>query len=100
VPHWRGTTGGGTKRERGLFAKLKAKDAKVNIAIHPLIPPPAGDTLKLTFKKELDLNVPLWRGTKEGGAKRERGLFAKPKAKVTKANISIHPPYSPASGGY
>jgi hypothetical protein len=43
VPLWRGTTGGGAKRERGLFGKLKAKAAKVNIAIHPLIPPPAGD---------------------------------------------------------
>jgi hypothetical protein len=38
---------------------LKAKAAKVNILIHPLTPPPAGDTLKLTSEKGLDLSVAL-----------------------------------------
>jgi hypothetical protein len=79
-------TGGGRQGEElspaeALFEKLKVKAAKDNIAIHPLIPPPAGDTLKATSEKGLDLNVALWKGTTGGGTKRERGNFRKAKSK-------------------
>jgi hypothetical protein len=41
-------SGGGQQGEElstkeAIFAMLKVKAAKVNIAIHPLTPPPAGD---------------------------------------------------------
>ena len=39
--------------EEAIFAKLKVKAAKVINSIHPLIPPPAGDTLKLILEKRL-----------------------------------------------
>ena len=51
-------SGGGQQGEElstkeAIFAMLKVKAAKVNIAIYPLIPLPAGDTLKLILEKRL-----------------------------------------------
>ena len=51
-PSGGGRQGEGLSLEEALFEKLKVKAAKVNIAVHPLNPPPAGETLKAISEKE------------------------------------------------